>query len=296
VLSTDLPPTIVPPLSTATEHPVSATEAAESAVPVGGWPTPEVKSTRELPSPDGRWVAREVHGAGQEIDYGPAGGAHYREYRGLLVTDSQSERTLRPVERWEEGDIGVCDVQVIGWRADSGQLYYRQPCSGDGCVGYGPEAVLGLDVSTGATESVESTGWGHVVDPAGTRMAFATMPVTTTGQLNVLDLITREVRAIASFPAATVGGPVWSAAGDSVAVVVGTEPDEDCRHITRRRHVMKADLASGETTELFESRWNPLWLQAWRADGLLEAEIPADGGKRTILIDPATGQEQPGGS
>ncbi len=93
------------------------------------WPTRNATVQREVPSPDGQWLAREVATDLVRID--PRDPTSALRYSAIEVVDPHGEVNGRPLEFWEGDGIPSHSPGIVGWRpgrvrTDRGRLRQRR--------------------------------------------------------------------------------------------------------------------------------------------------------------------------
>lgn len=257
--------------------------------PLEIWPTPEVEETHDVPSPDGRWVARVTTGVGSLID--PRDDSSWRSYRALEVIDTTGKNVLRPVEAWDGDGFPRTYTQVFAWRPDSRQLLYSTIYLGDGCGGESGGNLERLDIATGTSEPVD-VGSTPVLDRGGQRLAGVAKSAAGVDQIRVLDL---DSGATITGTVATgdVNGLAWSPDGLQLAATTGFDPSGPCSEPSRSGLVL-FDTTTGNVRTLLEPQSGQRLVSAWQPEGVLAVEMSDtwDGPSRTVYLDAATGEER----
>ncbi|MEO8084810.1 MAG: hypothetical protein ABI780_13385 [Ardenticatenales bacterium] len=267
------------------------------------WPTPVAEQTRDVPSPDGRWIAREVDGGEAQVDArDERSSLHFRAVR---IVDASSTIVSQPLAVWQIEDIGFSSPVVFTWRPGHDQVVVGWSGTGDGCNLHGGAELFLCDAPSGALTPLAVTGTRAAFDPSGARLA--SVGVMGDGQdadgnyrykgvVTVLDIDAGAVLS-ATFAAQEIDDRVtWSPDG-SALVATAVDDYAVCAEFNAS-HLIRFAIQAGQltATALTASAPGLRRATAWRGDGTLDVDVFDAGwvawdtkASRTERRDAATG-------
>ena len=100
------------------------------------------------PSPDGKWLVRQVVTDSVSVPDDPEAPTWY--YRAQYVFSADGRVSWKVVDEWSPGGLGAPYLGVLAWAPDSSAVYVDEPGTADGCDLFGWAAnVDRLEVASG---------------------------------------------------------------------------------------------------------------------------------------------------
>lgn len=255
--------------------------------PAALWPAVTPTLLRQLPSPDGEFMANEITSEPVVVD--PHDPASVRHLVAVEVVDAAGHTIARPIARWLVGDMGESRPSAEGWWPGRGELLVADLGSGDGCVVHRGGPLWRFRPATGELVRAPLPA-GAVPQPRGPRLARlglgrvgddgAGQPRPVQGVVTVADVDTGTVVS-ATFTAAEHGDDLtWAPDGASVAFSV-VDDYESCFSV-RTSHIARFDLATGRVLDVTASA--PGWriVTAWHVDGVITVDAHTPGPDGTV--------------
>lgn len=272
--------------------------------PRSHWPTPSAESTRDVPSPDGRWIGREVDGGDARIDVrDERSSLHFRAVR---ILDAAGTVVAQPLSIWQIEDMGFASPAAFAWRPGHDQVVVGWTGTGDGCDLHGGARLFLYDTASAALTPLAVGGKSSRFDPKGRFLATVGMvgPGSVDaagnyrlerGEIEILDVDAGTTMS-ATTAAQEIAEPVvWSPDGSALVFTV-VDDYAICAQYNAS-HVVRVDIRSGQltTTALTASAPGLRRATAWRDDGTLDVDVFDAGAAwdtkaaRTERRDAATG-------
>ncbi len=248
--------------------------------PENRWPTPDIAQTRDVPSPDGQWVAREISGNSQEID--PREPDTKLAYVGIELVHEPTDRRWQMNEHWQSGDIGSTTPSVFAWLPDGGTVILDNVICGDGCVSHCSHTLSAFDTETQSPRLLPYVGSDPTLDPTGQFIAGLGSGDTDARNelvVSVLDLATMKVVS-APFFGEEFGFLAWAPDGSALVFTIADQY-EMCAEFPAS-HLVRFDIETAQLTALTTVDERFRRVSAWQPEGVLEVMV-FDGG--AIWVD-----------
>ncbi|MFN8423953.1 MAG: hypothetical protein U0470_11440 [Anaerolineae bacterium] len=257
-----------------------------------------------MPSPDGRWIAREIDGGGAQVEARDE--RSILDYRAVEIVDRNGQVVARPLAVWQYEDMGFARPAAFAWRPGHDQVVLGWAGNGDGCDLHGGARLFLCDAPSGALTPLAVGGPQAKFDPSGRYLAsvgiYRPGSVDAAGNIRsergmvaVLD-VDADTTISATIAAEEIAEPVVWAPDGSALVVTVVDDYADCAQYNAS-HLIRFDLQAGQltATALTTSAPGLRRATAWRDDGTLDVDVFDAGAAwdtkaaRTERRDAATG-------